>query len=266
MANIEIVQSSPSGNESGALVPFMFGQEAVRVVDLNGEAWFVARDVAKVLKYANVQEAVRRHCKAARKVGGACSAHPSHGLDPQTLIIPERDIYRLVMRSKLPEAERFEEWVVGEVLPSIRKTGGYSAMQPAATTMPAIPQTYSEALRLAADLAEKNVEQAKELEVIRPKVEQLHRIAEAEGSLCVTDAAKTLQIQPRSLFKYLRTNGWVYKRPGTTEDIGYQAKLQADLLEHKIVTVFKEDGSPLVVTQVRVTPKGLVRLAEELGS
>jgi anti-repressor protein len=58
--------------------------------------------------------------------------------------------------------------------------------------------------------------------------------------------------------------GWIYVRPGTTNPVGYQSKLDADLLEHKLHSVFKQDGSEMVVTQVRVTPKGLAQVAKEL--
>ena len=102
------------------LIPFQFESSAVRVVNIDGEAWFVARDVATALGYAKPRNAIAEHCKDARIQG-----IPSAGGVQQMTIISERDVYRLIMRSKLPSAERFEEWVVGDVLPSIRKTGSY---------------------------------------------------------------------------------------------------------------------------------------------
>lgn len=97
-----------------------------------------------------------------------------------------------------------------------------------------------------------------------PKVAALERLAETDGSFCITDAAKTLQVQPNTLFKFLRNHGWIYRRPNTSHDVAYQSKLAAGLLEHKTTTVTRSDGSEKTVTQVRVTPKGLARLAEEL--
>lgn len=96
---------------------------------------------------------------------------------------------------------------------------------------------------------------------LEPKAEALDRIAGADGSLCITDAAKALQIQPKDLFGYLRSHGWLYRRAGTTHDLGYQSKVVAGLLEHKVVSVVRADGSELVSEQVRVTPRGLTRLA-----
>ena len=89
-----------------------------------GEPWFVAKDVALVLGYSNPQKAIRTHCKGVNET----DTPTAKGL--QTVkIIPERDLYRLIMRFRLPQAERFEEWVVGEVPPSIRKHGVYLTPQ-----------------------------------------------------------------------------------------------------------------------------------------
>lgn len=102
----------------------------VRVIMRNGEPWFVASDVAKVLGYENPANAINTHCKKSNKItlspdlgGRTASAH----IPPVSVnIIPESDVYRLVMRSNLESAERFQDWVCDEVLPSIRKTGGYA--------------------------------------------------------------------------------------------------------------------------------------------
>jgi phage antirepressor YoqD-like protein len=126
----------------------------------------------------------------------------------------------------------------------------------------AIPQTLPEALRLAANLADEVNKQKEEIAGLLPKVEALDRIATADGSLCITDAAKTLQVQPKVLFTYLQQNQWIYKRPGTDHWVAYQAKIVLGLLEHKTTTVTRPDGTEKVTTQVRVTPKGLARLAE----
>lgn len=112
--------NSENVSRGSSIIPFDFDGAAVRVItDALGEPWFVARDVADALGYSKPENAVARHCKAA-------TTTPKQGGGFLT-IIPERDLYRLVMKSKLPAAERFEEWVVGQVLPSIRKTGTYAA-------------------------------------------------------------------------------------------------------------------------------------------
>ena len=98
---------------------------SIRVVMQDGEPWFVARDVAKVLGYQNTVDAVNTHCK---KVNDFRDSKMLPTATPMK-IIPESDVYRLIMRSNLPNAERFQDWVVEEVLPSIRKTGSYSMPQ-----------------------------------------------------------------------------------------------------------------------------------------
>ena len=140
-----------------------FGQ--VRVVDVNGEPWFVARDVAKALGYQNTVEAVNTHCK---KVNDFRDSKMLPSATPMK-IIPESDVYRLVMRSNLPDAERFQDWVVEEVLPSIRRAGSYSMA----------PKSYAEALRaLAAEVelreaveAQKALAESQRDEAIRTKAE-----------------------------------------------------------------------------------------------
>jgi phage antirepressor YoqD-like protein len=98
-----------------------------------------------------------------------------------------------------------------------------------------------------------------------PTVEAFERIADAEGSFCITDGAKTLQVQPKVLFSFLRSHRWIYTRAGGSSEIAYQDKLASGLLAHKTTTVERSDGSEKVITQVRITPKGLTRLARELA-
>lgn len=110
---------------------------------------------------------------------------------------------------------------------------------------------------------EKVLELQGEVEEMRPQVQALERISISDGSLCITDAAKTLQVQPKALFSFLDAHHWTYTRQGDNTRIAYQAKLQSGLLEHKTTVVTRSDGSEKTTTQVRVTPKGLTRLASE---
>ena len=238
---------------NGSLPPFSFEGFGVRVITIDGEPWFVAKDIAEALGYADTPKAVKAHCKAYRSAGVGIS--PT--LDPQANIIPERDVYRLIMRSKLPAAERFEEWVVGEVLPSVRQHGSYGRA--------AIPQTLPEALRLAADLAE----QTNHLKLVitdqAPKVEVYDRISSATGSMCLTDAAKHLGIRPRAFCTWLRLNRWIFRREGSARWLAYQPRLTSGLLLHRITPIGRDDnGDERAATQVRVTAKGLTLLASQL--
>lgn len=96
-----------------------------------------------------------------------------------------------------------------------------------------------------------------------PKVEAFDRIATvSEGSFCLTDAAKLLQVQPKHLIQSLQSMGWIHRRPMGTGWLAYQTRIQQGLLEHKVTTGEKSDGHEWVSTQVRITAKGLSKLSE----
>ena len=132
---------------------------------------------------------------------------------------------------------------------------------------PAIPQTLPDALRLAADLAEQKARAEEALALAAPKAAALDRIAAIpEGSLCITDAAKALGKAPKAMFKWLQERQWIYRRPGGSHWIAYQHRLQTGVLDHKITTITKNDGSEKIIEQVLVTAKGMARLSELMGA
>ncbi len=98
-----------------------------------------------------------------------------------------------------------------------------------------------------------------------PVVQAFDRIATAEGSLNLTEAAKVLQVPPRKLTAHLQASRWIYKRPGARNWLGYQDKVQQGLLEHKLNTYLKGDGSEGLSEQVRILPKGITKLAQTLS-
>ncbi|MBF8726097.1 phage regulatory protein/antirepressor Ant [Pseudomonas putida] len=130
-----------------------------------------------------------------------------------------------------------------------------------------VPTNFAEALRLAADKAEENQRLQDTLARQAPKVAAIVRLAGAGGAICVTDAAKQLQVAPFKLFGWLEENRWIYRRRGSKRWIAYQPRISAGLLKHK-VTGLKPDpetGSDRAAFDVLVTPKGLARLAELLA-
>lgn len=129
----------------------------------------------------------------------------------------------------------------------------------------AIPQTLPEALRLAADMAEQKAKAEAALAIAAPKAEALDRIADADGTMNPTVAAKALQVQPKKLFDFLREKHWIYRRPGGSGNVAYQDKIQAGFLTHKVTTVQRDDGTNKVVEQVLVTAKGLAKLSQAFG-
>jgi Rha family phage regulatory protein len=132
-----------------------------------------------------------------------------------------------------------------------------------ATSGPVIDLNDAGALRgLLLTYSEKAIELEKQVQELLPSQAALERIAKSDGSTCITDTAKVLQIRPKDLFAYLRQNGWIYKRPGGGTDLAYQSKVIAGLLEHKVSMVNNGDGIDHERVQVRVTPKGLTKLAQ----
>lgn len=101
---------------------------------------------------------------------------------------------------------------------------------------------------------------------LQPKAEALDRIAKVtDGSMCITDAAKHLDIAPKQLFTFLSCKEWIYRRLGNKNWVGYQDKIQKGLLEHKIVVIGSDDdGNDKTAPQVRITRKGLAKLSEML--
>ncbi len=222
----------------------------VRTVTIDGEPWFVAKDVCDVLGYVKPDLAVKQHCRAPvkRRVIDAL------GRAQETTVIPERDLYRLIMRSKLPSAERFEEWVVGTVLPTIRKTGSYVRGEEAfdVTTeagLAAATMHVMAALQAKADSFKAMYEAAK------PKADAFALIEEATGSLTVTEAAKALNAKRVDLYGYLEHRKWVTKgkhRQATA------AALRSGYMDVRTHT----DPRGRVHTTPVVTPKGFAYLAQ----
>lgn len=130
----------------------------------------------------------------------------------------------------------------------------------------AIPQTLPEALRLAADLAERNQQQAAQIAELAPKAEALARIEVAQGDLTVTQAAKMLKMQPKQLFDWLARHGWLYRSGGSGVWLGYQDKVHSGYVTHSVYRYTSQStGAERVNTQVYLTPKGMSRIAEKLG-
>jgi len=134
--------------------------------------------------------------------------------------------------------------------------------KPALTTIEILQlamESEQERLRLEAA----NHELVLQMEAAKPKMEALDLIATADGSLSLTEAAKALQQQPRKFNLYLSSLRWIYKRAGGKRWLGYQDKVQQGLLEHKVETITLADGSERLCEQVRITPKGLTKLAQQ---
>lgn len=128
-----------------------------------------------------------------------------------------------------------------------------------------IPQTLPEALRLAANLAEKNETLEALNSQLAPKAEIAERITAADGYMTLTDTAKILQVRPREFSRWLQAHRWIYKRPGSRSLIPYQEKIQAGYLELKCVLIPSAEDQERTFSQTIFLPKGITKLAEIFG-
>lgn len=241
------------------VIPFEFEKLQIRVVaGDDGEPLFVGKDVCDALGYANHNKAMGDHCK------GVTKRYPlqTSGGTQEYRVIGEPDMMRLIVNSTLPSAEAFERTVFEEILPTIRKTGAYSS-----SDQLAVPQTLPEALRLAADLAEKNQKITNELAIAAPKAAVADRIACAEGSISLREASNTLRVPERKFVLWLQQHDWVYRRAGHKSLLAYSDKVKAGFLFLKQTPITDvHTGQERLSEQVRVTPLGLTELAKRLDA
>jgi prophage antirepressor-like protein len=239
---------------------FPLTNQETRIVDLNGNPWWLLRDVCEVLSIGNSRMVADRLDDDERAAVSLTDTRSDGVVQTREFtIINEAGLYSVILRSDKPEAKVFRRWVTHEVLPQIRKTGVYGDPMKALADPDALRGlllTYTEkVIALEAKVAEQ-----------APKVEALKRLEGADGSLCVTDAAKALNVRPKALFSHLQAAKWIYKRPGTTSWIGYQDKIQAGLVEVTEYLQTKPDGTEVVRPRARITAKGLARLAAEFNA
>jgi anti-repressor protein len=167
-----------------------FGE--VRALEIDGDPWFIGKDVAEVLGYTNSRKALADHVDDEDKGVTKCD---TLGGSQELTVINESGLYSLILSSKLPSAKKFKRWVTSEVLPAIRKTGGYQ-----------IPQTYAEALRRLADESERVERLALENKEMKPKAEFFDAVTDSKTALPIGDVAKVLDmgIGRNKLFQFLR--------------------------------------------------------------
>lgn len=234
-----------------------FGE--VRTVDLDGAPWFVGKDVAQALGYAKPENAIATHVDAEDKtttlIQGSGSNYKSNAV-----IINESGLYSLVLSSKLPTAKKFKRWVTSEVLPAIRKTGGYIP-----TTGMSDSEIMARALLIAQkSIAEKNTQierQAQKIEADAPKVLFADSVAASHTSILVGELAKLLKqngvdIGPNRLFDWLRNNGYLIRRMGTDYNMPTQRSMELGLFEVKENAITHSDGHVTVSKTPKVTGKG----------
>ena len=221
-----------------------FGE--VRTLEENGKVLFCASDVAVALGYAKPRNAIATHCKGALKRGILTA-----GGNQEMTFIPEGDVYRLIAKSKLPGAELFESWVFDEVLPSIRKTGGYIAGQETMTADELMAKALMVAretlARREAELSRTQVENA----ILQPKADYFDELVERNTLTNFRETAKQLGVKQKSLITFLLDRKFIYRDK--------RGKLLPTAGKSDGLFEVKEcynDKTQWAGTQTLVTPKG----------
>lgn len=240
------------------LQKFDFKGASLRTLtDEAGEPWFVAKDVCDVLGYTNASKAINDHVDQEDKLNNeSLSSLGQRG----GWLVNESGLYSLVLSSKLPTAKEFKRWVTHEVLPAIRKTGGY------------IPTSESDSdediMARAVLVAQKTIErknqqlQAKDaqIKVLEPKARFADAVAASDGTCLVGELAKMLRqngmdIGQNRLFRLLQADGYLGKS-GSNRNVPTQRAMDLGLFRIKETTVTHADGHTTVSRTPKVTGKG----------
>lgn len=240
------------------LIPFDYEGTNVRVIEVDGEPWFVLADLLKVLGITRKPSAV-----IERIDEGVRQTYPIQdtlGRTQQAHIVNEPGMYEVIIRSDSPKARPFKRWVTHEVIPSIRKRGGY-------LTPEAVEATLTDPdfiIRLATDLKKERARAAElqaQTEADAPKVLFANAVATSHTSILVGDLAKILKgngldIGANRLFALLREDGYLIKRKGTDWNMPTQRSMDLGLFEVKETAITHSDGHVTVNKTPKVTGKG----------
>lgn len=230
----------------------------IRTIEENGKVLFCSSDAAKALGYVRPNDAVSAHCRYTVKRRIPHPQNPEKQIE--MVFIPEGDVYRLMARSELPGADKFESWIFDDVVPSIRKHGMY-ATENTVETLLNDPDT---AIRILQEIKEeRNKRKALEekAEADRPKVLFADSVAASKNSILVGEMAKLLkqngvETGQNRLFETLREKGFLIKRQGTDYNMPTQKAMEMGLFEIKETVVNHADGHTSVNKTPKVTGKG----------
>jgi anti-repressor protein len=241
---------------------FTYTNQEVRVIVLDGAPWFVLADLCRVLGL------VRGPAQVAERLDDEVrQTYPipdSLGRVQETTIVSESGMYEVVIRSDKPEAVAFRRWITGEVLPSIRKTGGYSAA-------PALegPELLARAVLEAQAMLAAKDERIAELE---PQAQVATKLLDAEGDLSVRDAAQSLtragvKVGAGRLFGELERRGWIKRAMGDGRYRVIQSAIETGYMSVLPQSHYHPRTCELILDppQPRVRPKGLQKLLNDLG-
>ena len=226
---------------------------SLRVVkDEQGEPWFVAKDVCHALVLGRQQDSTR-YLDDDEK--GECLVDTTSG-QQKMVTITEAGLYSLILRSRKPEAKAFKRWVTHEVLPAIRKDGGYMVAK--------ADETPEETMARAVLIAQATIErQSKQIEEMKPKAVFADAVSVSSSTILVGDLAKILKqngydIGGNRLFQLLREQGYLCKQKGAMWNMPTQRSMEMGLFEVKETAVTHSDGHVTINKTPKVTGKGQI--------
>lgn len=226
---------------------------SIRTVEQDGEPWLAGKDVAAALGYSNPRDAISKHVDDEDKGVAKCD---TLGGNQNMTIINESGLYSLILSSRLPTAKKFKHWVTSEVLPSIRKTGGYISGQESMSD--------SELMAKALLVAQRQIEQRDaRIAEMQPKALFADSVCASKSSILVGELAKIIKqngvdMGQNRLFEWLRNNGYLICRKGTDYNMPTQRAMDLKLFEIKETVVNHADGHQTTSKTPKVTGKGQV--------
>lgn len=235
---------------------FTFEDQQIRVLTIEGEPWFVGKDVAEVLGYSNSRKAIADHVDSEDK--GVTKCYTLGGTQKLT-VINESGLYSLILGSKLPTAKKFKHWVTSEVLPTIRKHGAYMTDAKAAAIV-----TDKGSL---ADLLQQAAEQLKrkdiQIEQMKTKALFADAVSTSDTPILVGELAKILHqngvsMGQNRMFRWLRDNGYLISKKGTSYNMPTQRAMELGLFKIKENAITHSDGHVTITKTPKVTGKGQV--------
>ena len=226
----------------------------VRTMEINGEPYFVGKDVAEILGYSNPRDALSKHVDDEDK---ATVAIHDGSQNRNLTTINESGLYSLILSSKLPKAKEFKRWVTSEVLPSIRKHGAYAVDE-----LLNDPEFAIKTFTALKEERERSKRLSEQIEADKPKVIFADSVSAAKSSILIGDLAKILKqngvnIGQNRLFEWFRQNGFLIKS-GSSKNMPTQKAAEMGLFEVKVSTVNNPDGSIRETKTTKVTGKGQV--------
>ena len=234
-----------------------FGE--IRTLLINGELWFVGKDVAERLGYSKAQNAISIHVDMEDTLKQGIL---SNGGVQETILINESGLYSLVLSSKLPSARKFKHWITSEVIPSVRKHGTYM-------TMETIKETLTNPdfiIKLATELKkEQNARKFLEnkIETDKPKVLFANSVNSSNTSILIREQAKLLTqngytIGGNELFSWMRRNGYLINSKTSDYNLPTQYAMNLELFEIKETAITHNSGTVTISRTPKVTGKGQI--------